>query len=298
VDSVASNRRVPGPDGRILTRYTTERNPEKRAAPEGVIDPEVTVVSLWNGEAPLAVLSYYACHPQSYYRTGVPSPDFPGIARFIRGQTVPEALHVHFNGAGGNIGAGKYNDGAKENRMLLALRLAEECNRAFDLAYARIAPANDGSVNWMPCWSDRRMGTVQDDMAINFSPAMYREVFRPALREMAAHTEHTVLHWHDGCAHHLDALLEVDEIDLIQYGHDPNSPPFREGLANMRKIQAAGKRLFISCVEAEDVEFFIDRLDPRGLMMIINTANDAVSRRMIEKVREWTSRRLTRKDGE
>jgi len=151
---------------------------------------------------------------------------------------------------------------------------------------------------WMPCWSDRRMGTVQDDMAINFSPAMYREVFRPALREMAAHTEHTVLHWHDGCAHHLDALLEVDEIDLIQYGHDPNSPPFREGLANMRKIQAAGKRLFISCVEAEDVEFFIDRLDPRGLMMIINTANDAVSRRMIEKVREWTSRRLTRKDGE
>ena len=38
---------------------------------------------------PLAVLSYYACHPQSYYRTGVPSPDFPGIARSIRGQAVP-----------------------------------------------------------------------------------------------------------------------------------------------------------------------------------------------------------------
>ena len=77
------------------------------------------------------MLSYYACHPQSYYRTGVPSPDFPGIARFIRGQAVPEALHVHFNGAGGNIGAGKYNDGAKENRMLLALRLAEGMKQAW-----------------------------------------------------------------------------------------------------------------------------------------------------------------------
>ena len=37
---------------------------------------------------------------------------------------MPEALHVHFNGAGGNIGAGKWNDGATENRLVLADRLA------------------------------------------------------------------------------------------------------------------------------------------------------------------------------
>ncbi len=132
VKEVASNRRIPGPDGRIrATRYTATKDPSLRAEPEGVIDPQVSLVSFWNGDAPLAVLSYYACHPQSYYRTGVPSPDFPGIARFIRGQAVPEALHVHFNGAGGNIGAGKYNDGAKENRMLLALRLAEGMKQAW-----------------------------------------------------------------------------------------------------------------------------------------------------------------------
>ena len=73
----------------------------------------------------LALLSYYACHPQSYYRTGIPSPDFPGIARFVRGQDVPEALHVHFNGAGGNLGAGKYNDGSHEMRPLLTGRMYE-----------------------------------------------------------------------------------------------------------------------------------------------------------------------------
>ncbi len=126
VEKVASNRRILGPDGRVrATRWTTTRDPALRALPEGVIDPEVSLVSFWNGDRPLAILSYYACHPQSYYRMGIPSPDFPGIARFIRGQAVPEALHVHFNGAGGNIGAGKYNDGSKENRMILALRLAE-----------------------------------------------------------------------------------------------------------------------------------------------------------------------------
>ena len=65
--------------------------------------------------------------------TNTPSPDFPGIARFMRGQGVPEALHVHFNGAGGNIGAGKYNDGNHENRMVLAQRLADGMKRAFEL---------------------------------------------------------------------------------------------------------------------------------------------------------------------
>ncbi|MFT7632531.1 MAG: putative membrane-bound dehydrogenase-like protein [Mariniblastus sp.] len=133
VEKVASNRRILGADGRVrAVRFTTTKDPALRAEPEGVIDPQVSIFSFWNQEQPIALLSYYACHPQSYYRTGVPSPDFPGIARFVRGQSIPQALLIHFNGAGGNIGAGKYNDGAKENRMKLALRLADGMKRAYD----------------------------------------------------------------------------------------------------------------------------------------------------------------------
>jgi len=147
VKEVASNRRIKGPDGKVrATRYTATRDPALRAEPEGVIDPQVSLVSFWNGEKLLAALSYYACHPQSYYRTGVPSPDFPGIARWMRGQAVPEALHVHFNGAGGNIGAGKYNDGAKENRLILATRLADGMQRA--LAATHKQPLTAGDVGW------------------------------------------------------------------------------------------------------------------------------------------------------
>jgi hypothetical protein len=147
VKAVASNRRIPGPDGRIrATRYTACKDPMLRAEPEGVIDPQVSVLSFWNGEKPLAVLSYYACHPQSYYRMGIPSPDFPGIARFFRQQAVPEALHVHFNGAGGNIGAGKYNDGSRENRVALALRLADGMKRAWDTT--KKSPVERATVQW------------------------------------------------------------------------------------------------------------------------------------------------------
>ena len=147
VQDVASNRRIQDETGKVVkTRYTTCRDPKMRALPDGIIDPELTTVSFWNDKMPLAVLSYYACHPQSYYRTGVPSPDFPGIARFIRGQDVPDVLHVHFNGAGGNIGAGKYNDGAKENRLILARRVADGMKRSFESAEKFPITAND--VGW------------------------------------------------------------------------------------------------------------------------------------------------------
>jgi hypothetical protein len=133
VKEVASNRRIKGDNGLIrATRTSATKDPAVRAEPEGLIDPVVSLLSFWNGDKPVALLSAYACHPQSYYRLGIPSPDFPGIARFIRGQDVNMALHVHFNGAGGNVTAGKYNDGSQTNRMILATRLANGMREAYE----------------------------------------------------------------------------------------------------------------------------------------------------------------------
>lgn len=147
VEGVASNRRIQDETGQVIaTRYTTCRDPELRALPDGIIDPELTSISFLNGNKPVAVLTYYACHPQSYYRTGIPSSDFPGIARFLRGQDVPDCLHVHFNGAGGNIGAGKYNDGNKRNRVILAQRLADGMRRAFEAA--KPVPVKPSDIDW------------------------------------------------------------------------------------------------------------------------------------------------------
>lgn len=147
VFKVASNRRIEGPDGLVrATRYTTCTDSALRVEPEGLIDPMVSLVSFWNEEKPVAVLSYYAVHPQSYYRTGIPNPDFPGIARFYRQLAVPDALHVHFNGAGGNLGAGKYNDGSKENRGILAERVADGMKRAWETT--KKVPVSSSSVKW------------------------------------------------------------------------------------------------------------------------------------------------------
>lgn len=147
VEKVASNRRVFDAEGKFLgERFTACKDPVLREAPEGIVDPVVRLLSFWNGEKPVAVLSYFATHPQSYYRTGIANPDFPGIARFLRGQSVPEALHIHFDGAGGNIGAGKYNDGSPENRVVLAQRLADGMDKAF--AATRKSPVTGEDLGW------------------------------------------------------------------------------------------------------------------------------------------------------
>jgi hypothetical protein len=171
---VASARRILGADGKVrATRYTATADPALRAEPEGVIDPTVSLISFWNNDKPLAVLSYFATHPQSYYRTGIPNPDFPGIARFYRQLAVPQALHVHFAGAGGNITAGKYNDGSKENRGILAERLADGMKRAWDAT--KREPVTQGSVGW-------------NVIPVSLKPAPYLENIKNQVKTMDALT--------------------------------------------------------------------------------------------------------------
>ncbi len=135
VEEVASNRRVMGPDGKVkYVRYSTTKDPKVRAEPEGLIDPFVHLVTFYDGATPIGVLTYYATHPQSYYGKGGVSCDFPGLARNLRERALPEPTHIHFNGAGGNVTAGKYNDGSVENRMILADRLAKGMKSAFESA--------------------------------------------------------------------------------------------------------------------------------------------------------------------
>lgn len=146
VHEVASNRRIMGPDGKVIaTRYTACKDPALRAADVGTVDPMLRLVSFWNGEQALAAVTFFATHPQSYYRTGGANPDFVGYARDAR-QQATAIPHIHLNGAGGNIGAGKWNDGSKENRPVLAGRVADAMRRAWEATERKTIGVQD--VQW------------------------------------------------------------------------------------------------------------------------------------------------------
>jgi hypothetical protein len=147
VKKVASSRRILGPDGKVqVVRFSANKDPKIRAFPEGNIDPYVRMVSFWRDDRPLAVLTYYATHPQSYYYTGKCSADFVGMGRDEAEKAEKAGLHIHFNGAGGNVVAGKYNDGSHEMRPILAHRLADGMKQAWD--DTKKLPAADLSFDW------------------------------------------------------------------------------------------------------------------------------------------------------
>jgi hypothetical protein len=157
VEKIASNRRILGPDGRVaISRSSSYRIPEhiltklnaeaKRqgyelsasrveealAAPEGVIDPLLRMLTFYNGDLPIVSLSYYATHPQSHFGQGDVTAEFVGLARTQHEKSLGGLPLVHFNGASGNVAAGKYNDGTPEARIALTQRMADGMKRAWE----------------------------------------------------------------------------------------------------------------------------------------------------------------------
>ncbi len=129
-------------DGHRLSIFYPE---EAKAAPEGLTDPAVRVISFWNGNRPLAALNYYASHPQVAFGKGIPTPEFVGLARERR-QKETGVFQVYFTGAGGNITVGKYNDGTERARQEFAGRMQDAMQRAWT-ATTR-SPLTPADVEW------------------------------------------------------------------------------------------------------------------------------------------------------
>lgn len=213
VREVASNRRILGDDGKVRTmRWTACRDPKLRALPVGTIDPMLKTVSFWLKDECLAVLSYYACHPQSYYRTGAPSPDFPGLARNAR-QKDSGIPHIHFTGAGGNVGAGKYNDGSKGNRQVLADKMSTAMKEALE-STTKLG-VNSGYVHWKTLPVNLPPSEAIDEAALRKTIA---DMKSPAATRFAAAKE---LDWYLRCKAGVPVNLSALKIGKTRVLHMP-----------------------------------------------------------------------------
>ena len=134
VKSVASNRRVVYPDGRInFDRGSRSGDNRKLAdAPEGEIDPFLKTISFWHDDQPIVALHSYATHPMSYYGAGAVSSDFVGLAREQRRRDDFAVQQIYVSGCSGDITAGKFNDGSPEMRKELTDRVYRAMVTAWD----------------------------------------------------------------------------------------------------------------------------------------------------------------------
>jgi hypothetical protein len=112
VEKFASTRRV-FIEGKLHVRASLTKAPAVRDAPEGLIDPWLRTVTLFEGDRPILRMHYYASHLHNNYGDGKADPDVAGLARAAleKEEGIP---HLYFSGCGGDVTVGKYNAGPVE----------------------------------------------------------------------------------------------------------------------------------------------------------------------------------------
>lgn len=127
VERVAGNRRLRLPDGTMISRHG--RPPQAwRDLPEGLIDPEVRVVSFVDRQGqPVGFIVNYACHPTAAGGDlhGWVSADFVGYGLRSVEAALGGALGLFLQGTAGNVGTGKWvNDTPRGDAAAMGGRLA------------------------------------------------------------------------------------------------------------------------------------------------------------------------------
>lgn len=130
-----------------------------------------------------------------------------------------------------------------------------------------ILPHQNGYVDWLGVWSDRPMVTVECDLCCMISPAMFIDIIVPSLSRQTQWVERTIYHL-DGpdAVRHLDALLDLETLDGIQWVPGAGAKPMREWIPLLKRIQAGGKLLVASCA-LDEVMPILDALRPEGVLL-------------------------------
>ena len=153
-------------------------------------------------------------------------------------------------------------------------KIAEWGKRAYDERSGLISPYQDGSIDGMGMWAPGRVRYVQCDMCVMISPAMFDEFVLPELRAFLDHVDHGIYHL-DGKEQirHLDSLLAVDSLKVIQYvpsSARPSAEGFHrdplEWIDLYRRIQDAGKKLWISC-PPQRIRALFEKISTEGVFL-------------------------------
>ena len=125
----------------------------------------------------------------------------------------------------------------------------------------------NGYIGWAPTFCEEKFAVLQCDFSCMLSPEMARRYAIPALEREASHLKRSVYHY-DGinALGHLDDILAIKNIDVIQWVPGAGRPRTVEWMDLLRKIQAAGKGLWIYDWTPDEIKKHHKELKPEGLI--------------------------------
>jgi len=140
-----------------------------------------------------------------------------------------------------------------------------------------------GSIGWCPQYSSGRFAVVECDAICLISPAQAARYVIPALADECAVHDHVTFHL-DGkeALVHLDQILQIREIDVIQWVPGDGNPRTIEWMDLLKKIQAAGKGLWIYDWTVEEIKMRFKELKPEGVCFSVHAHHEDEAEELLE----------------
>lgn len=140
--------------------------------------------------------------------------------------------------------------------------------QVFNRIYDIIQEEGEMAFCYFSIWGPGTVSKLQSDISTMISEDDFRSFALPYLREQAQEIDYTLYHL-DGvdAQRHLDALLEIEEINAIQWtpgvGEPQGGNPCWYGL--YKRILAEGKSIMANWVTMDELEPLIDNIGTDGL---------------------------------
>jgi hypothetical protein len=124
-----------------------------------------------------------------------------------------------------------------------------------------------GVINWVGMWSNQPYHVLECDFNYLIGPREFERFFLPDIERQALAVGRGIFHLDGpGAARHIDALLEIDALQAIQYVAGAGNHA-ADWLPMLKKIQRKGRALQIAC-ESEEIPELARRLEPNGLAFL------------------------------
>jgi len=171
-----------------------------------------------------------------------------------------------------------------------------EINQVWFKAYDKVhkmVRSQDGEsgFGWFKLWAPGKVAKLQCDGSAMFSPAMFKEFVVSALTEQCEWLDYSMFHL-DGsqCICHLDALLEIEALDAIEWTPDPRVPKGSDPCwyEMYKRILGAGKRVQVLNAQPDEIRPLLDAVGVDGLYFLCNMESEAQAEeylRVAERVR-------------
>lgn len=173
-------------------------------------------------------------------------------------------------------------------RVHQAMELATaDFQSVYDRFDALLKAQRQLSVTWMGIPSFGKMHIPSCDFSTMISREQFAEFCLPALQAEVRPMTHNVFHLDGkGVARHLDAILEVPEIQAIQWVQGVgDDAPIMQWVELIKKIQAAGKSVVVDLLP-EELEAFIAAVRPEGILLSM-AAPPAMQADILKRVERW-----------